>query len=80
MSKEEWNSPEILYGAALDPNSIGPTFSPIPSAQILTGPTGPTGATGPQGNTGAQGPTGLQGSSGLQGPAGIQGPTGLQGP
>ncbi|KFM99393.1 exosporium leader peptide-containing protein [Bacillus clarus] len=53
MSKDaELNSHEILYSAALDPSSIGPTLPSIPPFQLPTGPTG-TGSTGPTGPTGS---------------------------
>ncbi|MEK4710763.1 exosporium leader peptide-containing protein [Bacillus sp. FSL R10-2780] len=74
MSKEnQVNSHEILQGAALDPNSIGPTLLPTPSFTIPTEPTGntgPTGSTGPTGNTGPTGDTEATGSTGLTGPTG----------
>ncbi|PFA55332.1 exosporium leader peptide, partial [Bacillus sp. AFS054943] len=50
MAKEnKYNSKEILYGAAFDPNLIGPTLPPPPTFTIPTGPTGATGVTGATG-------------------------------
>ncbi|PGM95677.1 exosporium leader peptide-containing protein [Bacillus cereus] len=47
MSKEnQFDSHEILQGAALDPSSIGPTLPPTPTFTIPTGPTGDAGPTG----------------------------------
>ncbi|WP_346817880.1 exosporium leader peptide-containing protein [Bacillus paramobilis] len=83
MSKEnEFNSHEILPGAASDPNLIGPTLPPIPSFTLptgATGPTGPTGVTGATGPTGS-GNTGITGSTGITGPTGPTGLTGASGP
>ncbi|KFM95740.1 exosporium leader peptide-containing protein [Bacillus clarus] len=76
MSGEnEFDLYEILYGTALDPNSIGPTLPPVPPFQLPTGPTGPTGGTGATGPTGATG-IGITGSTG---PTGVTGPTGATG-
>ena len=44
--KNEFESHEILYGSAFDPNLIGPTLLPIPP---FTFPTGSTRSTGPNG-------------------------------
>ncbi|KFN02169.1 exosporium leader peptide-containing protein [Bacillus clarus] len=76
MSEEnEFDSHEILNGAALDPSLIGPTLPPTPP---FTLPSGPTGATG-IGVTGVTGPTGPTGLTGTTGPTGIgsTGPTGI---
>ncbi|EOP20029.1 exosporium leader peptide-containing protein [Bacillus toyonensis] len=59
--KNEFDSHEILNGAAFDPNLIGPTLPPIPPFTLPTGPTGPTGITG---ETGLTGPTGETGATG----------------
>ncbi|MEW4320110.1 DUF4183 domain-containing protein [Bacillus thuringiensis] len=61
LNRKKWEGimpDELLSGAALDPNLIGPTLPPIPSFTLPTGPTGATGPTGPTGPTGATGPTG----------------------
>ncbi|HGO9414807.1 TPA: collagen-like protein [Bacillus cereus] len=68
---------EFLSSAALNPSSIGPTFSPGQPFQFPTGPTGSTGATGP---TGITGPTGATGSIGATGPTGATGSIGNTGP
>ncbi|WP_336992308.1 exosporium leader peptide-containing protein [Bacillus toyonensis] len=77
MSEEnEFNSHEILNGAAFNPNLIGPTLPPVPP---FTLPTGQTGAIGPTGPTGTTGVTGQTGATGQTGPTGI-GSTGPTGP
>ncbi|KEK23504.1 exosporium leader peptide-containing protein [Bacillus gaemokensis] len=50
--KDELNSSEILYSAALNPSLIGPTLPSIPPFAFPSGSTGPT---GPTGSTGSQG-------------------------
>ncbi len=44
--KNEFESHEILYGSAFNPNLIGSKLPPIPPCTFLTGSTGSTGPTG----------------------------------
>ncbi|PDZ47421.1 exosporium leader peptide-containing protein, partial [Bacillus wiedmannii] len=59
MKEKKWKKHLLfdtcLIASALDPELIGPTFTPIPSITLPTGVTGSAGDTGP---TGVTGPTG----------------------